>query len=412
MDKQNKQVQLKNYNRRTVLSYIRKNGTVTKSGLASVTGLTFMAIKKILEELEELQLIRCDQLETGGMGRKAVSYAINENYKYSVGIHINKFITSIALLNIRGQIVEIDQYSMKQEFSNQSEFMDIVIASVEQVIKKAGVDKSEVLGIGVGVPGPVDCEAGIVLTPPNFPMLAYLPLKEILEEKTGFPVFVNKDTNVIAFAEYWYGCRKDCTNLVYVDIDMGIGSGLIIDSKLNVGSNGIAGEFGHITIDINGPVCNCGNKGCLEAMSSGIAVLRDLSQQLIKEKNHPLYEKRDELVIEDIFKMAGKKDLLTISILNQSAFYAGVAISNLINIFDPQMIVLGGILIQKYPRYFSIVQDVANARKVKGAKENVMVESKLKEHAGVIGAGEIVVDDFFNNKVNELFIKNEKIKVI
>ena len=96
MTEQNNQVQLKNYNRRSVLNYIRKNKTATKAGLASATGLTFMAIKKILEELEELNLIRCDQMESGGVGRKAVSYAINENYRYTIGIHINKFITSVA----------------------------------------------------------------------------------------------------------------------------------------------------------------------------------------------------------------------------------------------------------------------------------------------------------------------------
>lgn len=258
----------------------------------------------------------------------------------------------------------------------------------------------------------MDTENGIILTPPNIPMLSYLPLKEILEQKCGYSVYVQKDTNVIAFGEYWYGDgsgrnnRNDCYDLAYVDVDMGIGSGLIIDGKLNIGANSIAGEFGHITIDINGPLCNCGNRGCLEAMSSGIAVLRELKAQLEKEPEHPLYEKRENLVIEDVFKMAEKKDLLTISILNQSALYVGVAISNLINILDPQIIILGGILIQKYPRYFDIVTNVANSRKVKGAKENYIAVSKLGENAGVIGAGEIVADNFFNEKVNELFCKN------
>ena len=135
-------------------------------------------------------------------------------------------------------------------------------------------------------------------------------------------------------------------------------------------------------------------------------MLRELKSQLVKEPGHPLYEKRESLVIEDVFEMAEKKDLLTISILNQSAFYVGVAISNLINILDPQIIILGGILIQKYPRYFDIVSNVANARKVKGAKENLLAISKLGENAGVIGAGEIVADNFFNELVNEVFSRN------
>lgn len=416
MGEQTNQVQLKNFNRRTVLNYIRKNKTATKAGLASVTGLTFMAIKKILEELEELHLIRCDEMEAGGMGRRAVTYAVNETYRYVVGIHINKFVTSIAMMDLRGEILEVERCSMQQDFPNQSAFVEMLVSEIEKVIQRSGMEKDKILGIGVGVPGPVDTENGVILTPPNIPMLSYLPLKEILESKCGYSVYVQKDTNVIAFGEYWYGSGSihdsirshgnDCYDLAYVDVDMGIGSGLIIDGKLNIGANSIAGEFGHITIDINGPLCNCGNKGCLEAMSSGIAVLRELKAQLEKEPGHTLYAKRENLVIEDVFKMAEKKDLLTISILNQSAFYVGVAVSNLINILDPQIIILGGILIQKYPRYFDIVTNVANARKVKGAKENFLAVSKLGENAGVIGAGEIVADNFFNEKVNEVFCKN------
>ena len=403
MADQNNQVQLKNFNRRTVLGYIRRNGTATKAGLASVTGLTFMAIKKILAELQELNLIRDGQMESGGMGRKAVSYVINENYRYTIGIHINKFITGIALLNLRGQILAIERYSMDKEFENQNDFVTMLAEAVNRVIEKSGVKRDDILGIGVGAPGPLDCESGVILTPPNMPMLDYLPLKETLEGRTGFPVFLNKDTNVIAFAEYWYRNNRDCSNLAYVEVDMGIGSGIIIDGKLNVGANCIAGEFGHITIDLNGPLCNCGNRGCLEAMSAGIAVLRMLGEQLENQKDHPLYHKRNSLTIEDVFEMTDKKDLLTISILNRSAFYVGVAVSNLINTFDPEMIILGGILIQKYPMYFNIVQDVANQRKVKGAKENFMAVSVLRENAGVIGAGEIVTDHFFNQFVNEVF---------
>ena len=170
--------------------------------------------------------------------------------------------------------------------------------------------------------------------------------------------------------------------------------------------NGIAGEFGHIILDVNGPLCSCGNRGCLEAMSSGSAILKELRRQLETEQNHPLFERRDKLVIEDVFEMAGGKDLLAISILNQSAFYVGIAAANLINILDPRKIVLGGILIQRYPRYFDIVKDVANSHRPRGARENDMEISALGENAGVIGAGEVVADYFFSEEVNEVFVKN------
>ncbi len=190
-------------------------------------------------------------------------------------------------------------------------------------------------------------------------------------------------------------------------VSKGLACPLMIKNNVLAGHKASAGEVGHTTILPDGPLCpTCGRRGCLEAVSSGIAVIKELRRRLDREEKHPLYEKREDLVIEDVFEMAEKKDMLTISILNQSAFYLGVAISNLINILDPEIVILGGILIQRYPRYFDIVKDVADQRKVKGARENRMLVSSLKESAGVIGAGEVVADNFFNKLVNEVFMKN------
>ena len=231
MVEKDKQVQLKNYNRRSVLNYIRKNKTATKAGLSAASGLTFMAIKKILEELEGLNLIRRDEMEGVGVGRKAVSYAVNEVYRYTIGIHINKFVTSVALMNLRGDILQIKRYPMEEDMGSQYAFMDMLAGGVREVIAQAGIEREKILGIGVGVPGPLHAKADIVLTPSNIPMLRYLPLKEILEEKTGYRVFMQKDTNVIAFGEYWNGNTRDIYDLIYIDVDMGIGSGLIIDGR-------------------------------------------------------------------------------------------------------------------------------------------------------------------------------------
>lgn len=403
MREQEKQVQLKNHNRRTVLSYIRKNHTVTKAELASVTGLTFMAIKKILEELEDLELVKTDKKKISSTGRKAVSYTINETYKYTVGVHVNKYHTSMALMNLEGTIIQSRRYPMENQLSGQNEFVGKLAQELEELIRNSQIGKERILGIGVGVPGPVDCRNGVILTPPNMGFLNYLPLKEILEKRLGYPVDVYKDTNVIAFGEYWHGGEKGGEDLIYIDVDMGIGSGMIIDGNLTLGINGMAGEFGHVVVDVNGPRCNCGNRGCLEAMSSGIAALRELEMQLEQNPSHPLYEKKNQLVMEDIFLMAERKDVLTISILNQCAYYMGVAISSLIHLMDPPKVVLGGILIQKYPMYFDIVCNVVNTKKMKGTGKNLLMVSELGLDAGVIGAGEIVAGRFFGDTVNEIF---------
>lgn len=407
MEKNHKQIQLKNYNRRTVLNYIRKNKRATKSELAAVTGLTFMAIKKILEELMALELIREAELEKGCSGRCSAAYAINEAYRYVIGIHINRFTTRIALLNLGGTIITEESFLVDPELKEQSLFVEELVKRIRKITESEITEKENILGIGIGVPGPVNIEEGMLLTPPNMPALSYLPLKDVIEERTGFPVRLQKDTNVMALGEYWNKGAEDCCELIYIDVDMGIGSGMLVDGKLNLGYHRMAGEFGHMIIDVDGPLCNCGNRGCLEALSSGIAVLRELKHQLLTgQESHPLYQKRNALVMEDVFEMIEQKDLLTISILNRSAFYMGVAAANLINFMDPHVIVFGGIMIQHYPQYINIVSDVVDSKKVNGAKKNILTVSRLGAKAGVIGAGQIMIDGFFQETVNRVFEKN------
>ena len=396
-----KQIQLKNYSRISLLNYIRRNNQVTKARLASVTGLTFMAVKKILEELIKLNLVREYSYQNGGVGRRAVTYTVNENYAYTVGLHINVFRTSAAVMDLQGKILEKETAEAAQA-SSQAELVEQISSLVERVIEKSGVCREKLLGLGVGAPGPVNSQEGVVLSPPNFPLLRYLPLKHILEERLRLPVFLQKDTNAIAMGEYWRGAGAGCSDMVYIEADMGIGSSFILNGATYEGANYIAGEFGHITLDLNGPVCNCGGRGCLEAVGSGLALLRQMKEQLAELPGHPLYEKRAGLTIEDLMEMARKNDPLTISTLNKAAFYMGAAVSNLINILDPQLIILGGILTMEYPQYYRVVRDATLSKRVQGTRENVIVQSALGGRAGVIGAGEIVANNFYTTLVNQV----------
>lgn len=402
-----KSIQLKNYSRISLLNYIRRNKHTTKARLASVTGLTFMAIKKIMEELLKLNLVREDSYENGGVGRRAVTYTVNENYGYTLGLHINVFRTSAAVMNLHGEILSIQSFETRRDgASSSAELIDQMVALVESAIAESGVPREKLLGLGVGAPGPVNSCEGVVLSPPNFPLLRYLPLRQILEERLSLPVSVQKDTNAIAMGEYWRGAGAGSEDMVYIDADMGIGSSLILNGATYEGANYIAGEFGHITLDPNGPLCNCGAYGCVEAVSSGLAILREMENQLSSHAEHPLYEKRSCLTIEDLMEAACKSDPLTISILNRAACYMGAAVSNLINILDPQIIILGGILTMEYPQYFRIVRDTTLNKRVQGTRENVLVRSALGSRAGVIGAGEIVANHFYTTLVSEVLSKS------
>lgn len=408
MRESEKQIQLKHINRRSVLKYMRRNENVTKAELAQVTGLTFMAIKKIMEELKSLSLIRTHCIEeTTGVGRRAMSYRINENYGYVIGVHINRFVTSAAVMNLRGEISTFTKRKMTIELQDQEALVEMLVTMIEEVLVESKIDKNKVLGIGVGAPGPINRKEGIVLSPPNFQSLSFLPISDVLTERTGLPVLLQKDTNAIALGEYWNGAGKGGSNLIYVELDIGIGNGIVCEGKVENGYNQMAGELGHITMEMNGPMCSCGNKGCLEVLSGGLAIVEQVKNRLSEQKEHPLYKKMETLTIEDVLLAAENHDVLVLAVLNKAAEYTGVAISNLIKIFDPQMIVLGGILIRKNQRYMEAICNSVASRSMKGHTKYQIVSSALEKKAGVVGAGIIVIDHFFETSVNEVLKKEE-----
>lgn len=403
------QINLKNFNRIAILNYIHRHRHATKAGLAEVTGLTFMAIKKILEELISLNLVRTDAYSKV-QGHKAVTYTINENYGYTVGLHINIYETRAAVMNLGGQTLARKTYREQGVPRDQVAFINRLVQLVEETVSEAGIDRSKLLGLGVGAPGPVNTAEGIVLTPPNYPPLRYLPVAKIMENRLGLPTLVQKDTNILALAEYWYGAGadKNASNLVYIDADMGIGSGLILGGELYKSSHFSAGEFGHITLDLNGPRCNCGNCGCLEALGSGIAIQKRIAAQLVNFPDHPLYAMRDRLTIGDILSQAAQDDVLCMTVLNQSAFYMATAINTLTNLLDPSIIVLGGVLAQGYKPYFDIVQSTISRGHIRDGMDEYLIRAKLGEDAGIVGAGELVSDNFFTRLVSRVFARDEQ----
>ena len=202
------------------------------------------------------------------------------------------------------------------------------------------------------------------------------------------------------------GIRKSSDSLFYLDVDMGIGSGMITNGKINAGAEGKAGEFGHVTIDLNGPVCKCGNRGCLEAMASGIAVLRDFRAELEKHPEHPLYSRRECLEIGDLAQAYRDKDMIAVPIINRAAFYVGIGVANVINLLDPEKVVLGGLFLRDFESSYEIITNVAVQRMMKNGNGRNIVKSQLGADAGVIGCAEVVIDRFFQEAVNGIWAKN------
>lgn len=230
--------------------------------------------------------------------------------------------------------------------------------------------KARIEKIGVGVPGPIDYQAGVVINPPNLPGWKRVNLRSYLSKKFNVPVFIDNDANCAALGEALFGAGRSAKDFIYMTVSTGIGGGIIIDRKIYRGKNGSAGEFGHMVIDPRGYRCGCGNRGDLEAMASGTAIKKRSGE--------------DAMAIHIEAQQGDKKAL---KVIEETAHYLGLGIANLANIFDPELVVIGGglsnmgeLLLKPTRREFKKYALDLPRRSVK------IVRAKLGARSGLLGA--------------------------
>lgn len=225
-----------------------------------------------------------------------------------------------------------------------------LINNIRAILIKNKVKVADLESIGVVAPGPLDIATGVILKPPNLPGWRNVPLKEILEHEFKCPVKLDNDANVGALGELYFGAGKNNNDLVYITISTGIGGGIIIDRKLYRGWNSLAGEVGHFTIDPAGPICRCGQVGCLEAFASGPSLVRQMKEKL-KDKSDPIFGEVVEDDLEhfstrDVLKAARKGSSLANEVLEVAIKYLALGISIVNYIVNPEKFILGGGVIQ------------------------------------------------------------------
>lgn len=267
--------------------------------------------------------------------------------------------------------------------------VEIQLFSVIDELLKAN-KKEEIRAIGIGVPGLVDTKTGTVKFAPNITMNNY-PIGECIKNKYKLEVFVGNDVNVGVLGEWKYSLGGQTGNLIGIFVGTGIGGGIILDNKLFEGTTGVAGEIGHMTIDSSGAICGCGSRGCLEAVASKTGIQAEIEAR-IKRGDSTLI--KESLQKEGILKSGPLKeayengDLVVIESIERAAKYLGAGVANLINIFDPEVIVFGGGIIEELGDIIMpIVKEEAGRYAMKRIFENVRFEkAKLGDDAGIVGA--------------------------
>ncbi|MBE6048950.1 MAG: ROK family protein [Clostridium sp.] len=304
--------------------------------------------------------------------------------KYVVGIDLGGTKISTALSDFQGNIlsnVVVETKACEGEIP----VLNRIISTVESVIDKASIGVDEIEAIGIGSPGPLDARTGVIIDTPNLPFKDFNVVKPI-EQRFNVPVYLDNDANVAAIGEFMFGAGRGKKNIVFITVSTGIGGGAIIDGNVYRGSTFNALEVGHTTIDPKGPRCNCGNIGCLEVLASGTAIGKNgqKAAQGIEETSLKQY---DKITSYEVFLEAEKGDKVAKDIRDKALNYLGIGVANVISIFDPEAVIIGGGVTQVGDILFSRVKEVVNERCFKVMSNNCeIVPAGLGTNAGTVGA--------------------------
>lgn len=264
-------------------------------------------------------------------------------------------------------------------------------AAVSEI--RAGIPNCTAVGLGVAAPGPLDPVAGVVYQAPNLPRWRHVPLARELSRLTGLPVALGNDANLAALAEARCGAGRGARNLVYLTVSTGVGSGFILDGHLLVGQHGAAAEAGHMAISLDGPLCSCGNRGCLEAYASGTGLARRAREAMAAGRESLLAQVDAELKATDIAEAAERGDALAQELIAQAGHALGVGVRNLLHLFNPSVVVIGGGVSRIGPRLWEPMLQAVNCDALEIYRTDLrIVPAELGDDSGLIGGAIMVYE--------------------
>jgi len=389
---------MKSLNRSLVLNTIRTHGDISRVEIAKLTKLTPPTVTNIVNELLDNNLVIESELGESTGGRRPILLRIHADAYHIVGIDIGIQHLRAVVTNLNADIKAHVTLTLPPAVDSESLLLH-VIETVNHVLQRASITTEQLMGIGIGMHGLVNPEAGTAVFAPNFG-LRDMPLREPLEQQYRVPVHVENDVVAFALGEQWFGAGADTGNFIAVNIGDGVGAGIVLNGQIYKGSSYSAGEIGHTTVDMNGPRCTCGNYGCLQSLVSGPAIARQAAQS-IREGKHSMLT---DLCSGDLDAITGlmvdtaarRGDELAIAILRRTGHYLGIGLANLINTLNPRKIILGGGVTGAADMFLEPIHTTIHERAMDTPARAVsIVISSQGEFASAIGAVTIVLNSLF-----------------
>ncbi len=388
-------VQLQLENRSTLLKLLRQHDHVCRKELAEMSGLTGAAVTNLIRDLIEIGLVKEDRDFESASGRNAIPLQLNFRRFLVVGVNLRRDHFSYALCDLSGVFLDKNKIYWEKD-EPITEILNKLFLAVEDCLK-SNRHKGQVVGIGVSAPGPINLEKGELALVSNVPSewKQSVPIKRLLEERFNLPVVLENNSNATALAEKWFSDGQGCHNLLSILISKGMGAGVIIDDQIYHGAFGFAGEIGHMSIDFDGPLCGCGNKGCLELYCSTMALLAKAQQ----------IRGSDRISRFEVFKEQAKKgdpDLMKLVV--ESGRHLGYAIVNLANAFNPELIVISGDMNDFGSVWLDSIRQAAFERLHPAVTARLRIQlTSLPENPVLLGTVAMVSNYIFENPELGLF---------
>ncbi|MFF3032053.1 ROK family protein [Streptomyces rubiginosohelvolus] len=388
METPGSQTSLHRANLERVVRAVRMAGSLTQAEIARSTGLSAATVSNIVRELKDGGTVEVTPTSAGG--RRARSVSLSGDAGIVIGVDFGHTHLRVAVGNLAHQVLAEESEPLDVDASS-AEGFDRAEVLVKRLIEATGIGPDKVIGVGLGVPGPIDVESGTLGSTSILPGWTGINPSKELSGRLGVPVYVDNDANLGALGELVWGSGRGVKDLAYIKVASGVGAGLVIDGTIYRGPGGTAGEIGHITLDESGPVCRCGNRGCLETFTAARYVL-----PLLQPSHGP------GLTMERVVQLAREGDPGCRRVIGDVGRHIGSGVANLCNLLNPSRVVLGGSLAEAGELVLGPIRDSVSRYAIPSAARQLSVlPGALGGRAEVLGALALVLSEMGDSTLLE-----------
>ena len=387
-------------NRFKILHTIRAHKLISRVDITKATGLSQATVTGITASLIDERLLLEKRPGESEGGRPPILIALNPDGAYAVGVYLSISQINVVIIDLEATILASYEMPLTKLSYAPEAIADKIVQAVQECMWQANFSRNQISGIGIALPGLVDSHTGLIRFLPNY-QWEKVNLRNMVQKKVDHPTYIENSANSLTLAEQWFGEGRGIDNFIVVTLEYGVGMGMIINGQLYRGHQGTAGEFGHTTVDPDGPLCRCGKKGCIEAFVGNNAILREAEAAAQKDEWKP--NNPADVTIEEVILAAQEGAPCLRNIFAHAGRVLAIGLSNLIRIFNPAKIIISGRGVQAGDLLFdSMYKTIPQYISSRTNGDNEIVIKSWNQNAYARGSGTVVLQEIFKSPANRV----------